>query len=214
MGEIFGLALAIAASPFPVIPAILLLFTAQPRAASLAFLGGWLAGVGAVAGIFAILADVVGSSGASPIWLSWVRVAAGATLVVYGVRQWFARGASDDLPGWMRSIQDATPRKGVRLALMLSVANPKVLLLAAAAGLDIGAAEATAWGVLVTTLLFTMVASISVAVPVLAYALVGARVLPPLEKARDWLTRNNAAVMAVVITAIGLALLKNGLSGL
>jgi threonine/homoserine/homoserine lactone efflux protein len=214
VGEIFGLALAIAASPFPVIPAILLLFTTRPRATSLAFLGGWLAGIGAVTGAFALLADVVGSSGDSPIWLSWVRVVIGATLVAYGVRQWIARGASDQPPGWMGSIQEATPAKGVRLALLLSVANPKVLLLAAAAGLDIGAAKATAAGVVLTAVLFTMVASISVAVPVLTYAVVGDRVLPPLEKAKDWLTRNNAAVMAVVITVIGLALLKNGLSGL
>jgi threonine/homoserine/homoserine lactone efflux protein len=60
------------------------------------------------------------------------------------------------------SIQDATPAKGVRLAVLLSVANPKVVLLAAAAGLDIGAAKATAAGVVLTAVLFTMVASISV----------------------------------------------------
>jgi hypothetical protein len=63
VGEIFGLALAIAASPFPVILSILLLFTTRPRATSLAFLGGWPAGIGAVTGTFALLADVVGSSG-------------------------------------------------------------------------------------------------------------------------------------------------------
>jgi hypothetical protein len=90
-----------------------------------------------------------------------------------------ARGASDQLPGWMGSIQDATPAKGVRLALLLSVANPKVVLLAAAAGLDIGATKATAAGVVLTAVLFTMVASISVAVPVLTYAVVGDRVLTP-----------------------------------
>jgi threonine/homoserine/homoserine lactone efflux protein len=214
LGEIFGLALAIAASPFPVIPAILLLFTTRPRATSLAFLGGWFVGIGAVTGAFAFLADVVGSSGDSPTWLSWVRVVLGAVLVVYGVRQWTSRGASDELPGWMRSIQDATPAKGVRLALLLSVANPKVVLLAAAAGLDIGAANATAAGVVLTAVLFTMVASISVAAPVLTYAVIGDRVLPPLEKAKDWLTRHNAAIMAVVISVIGLVLLKNGLGGI
>lgn len=67
-GEIFGLALAIAASPFPVIPAILLLFTTRPRATSLAFLGGWVAGIAAVTGVFASLADVIGSSGDAPTW--------------------------------------------------------------------------------------------------------------------------------------------------
>ena len=61
---------------------------------------------------------------------------------------------------------------------------------------------------------FTAVASISVAVPVVLYAVAGERVLPPLERAKAWLLRNNAAVMAVVVTVIGLVLLKNGVSGL
>ncbi|HYO20658.1 MAG TPA: GAP family protein, partial [Dermatophilaceae bacterium] len=138
----------------------------------------------------------------------------GAALLVYGVREWMTRQASDDPPGWMQSIQDATPAKAVRLALLLSVANPKVVLLAAAGGLDIGTADLTPAGTVATTVAFTLLASVSVAAPVLTFALVGARVLPPLEKAKDWLVRNNAAVMAVVIIVIGLVLLKNGVTGL
>jgi threonine/homoserine/homoserine lactone efflux protein len=214
MGETFALAVAIAASPFPVIPAILLLFTARPRATSLAFLGGWLGGIAAATGVLVLLSDVVGSGGESPTWLSWVRILAGAVLLAYGVKEWVARHASDDLPGWMQSVQDATPARAVRLALLLSVANPKIVLLAAAAGLDIGTADLTPAGTVATTVAFTLLASVSVAAPVLAFALVGARVLPPLEKARDWLVRNNAAVMAVVVSVIGLVLLKNGVSGL
>lgn len=214
MGETFALALGIALSPFPVIPAILLLFAAQPRATSLAFLGGWLGGVAAATGVFVLLADVVGSGGESPTWLPWVRILVGAVLLVYGVNEWIAMHASDDLPGWMQSIQDATPARAVRLALLLSVANPKVVLLAAAAGLDIGTADLTPAGTIATTVAFTLLASVSVAAPVLMFALVGARVLPPLEKAKDWLVRNNAAVMAVVIIVIGLVLLKNGVTGL
>jgi threonine/homoserine/homoserine lactone efflux protein len=214
MGETIALALGIAASPFPVVPAILLLFTVRPRATSLAFLGGWLGGIAAATGAFVLLADVVGSDGETPTWLSWVRILVGAVLLVYGVSEWIAMHASDDLPGWMQSIQDATPAKAVRLALLLSVANPKVVLLAAAAGLDIGTADLTPAGTVAATVAFTLLASVSVAAPVLMFALVGARVLPPLEKAKDWLVRNNAAVMAVVIIVIGLLLLRNGVTGL
>ena len=49
---------------------------------------------------------------------------------------------------------------------------------------------------------------------VLAYALLGDRVLPPLARAKDWLRAHNAAVIAVVITVIGAGLLKNGSTGL
>ena len=143
-----------------------------------------------------------------------MRILVGAALLAYGVNEWISRHASDDLPSWMQSIQDATPARAVRLALLLSVANPKVGLLTVIAGLDIGTAGLTPAGTVATTLAFTLLASVSVAAPVLTFALVGARVLPPLEKAKDWLTRNNAAVMAVVIIVIGLVLLTNGVTGL
>ena len=45
IAEILPLALAIALSPFPIIPAILLLFTAQARSNSIAFLAGWFSGI-------------------------------------------------------------------------------------------------------------------------------------------------------------------------
>ena len=114
----------------------------------------------------------------------------------------------------MRSISTATPAAGFRLALLLSVANPKVLLLAAAGGLVIGSDDFTARGDVLAVLAFTLVASVSVAVPVLAYTLLGDRVLQPLGVARDWLVRNNAAVMAVVLVVIGLLLLQKGITDL
>ena len=66
MGEVLPLAIGIAASPFPVIPAILLLFTGRPRAAAWAFLAGWLVGIGASTTVFVLLAEVVDRSAATP----------------------------------------------------------------------------------------------------------------------------------------------------
>lgn len=214
MTEPLALALGIALSPFPVVPAILLLFTARPRPTSLTFLAGWATGVASATVVFVLLSDLVGSTGASPRWLSWVRVVLGAVLVGYGIRQWLSRHRSDEPPAWMQSLEDATPSRALRLSLVLSAANPKILLLAAAGGLDIGSAGLTAVGQAAAVLAFAVVASLGVAVPVLGYAVVGDRLLPPLQRAKDWLLRNNSAVMAVVIAVIGLVLLKNGLTAL
>lgn len=214
MGEVLPFALGIAASPFPVIPAILLLFTGRPRAAACAFLVGWLVGISVATTVFVLLAEVVDQSTQTPAWASWLRVVAGVALVAYGAKQWLGRRAHAEQPAWMRSISTATPAAAFRLALLLSVANPKVLLLAAAAGLVIGSDDFTAQGVVVAVVLFTLAASVSVAVPVLAYTLLGERVLRPLGVARDWLERNNAAVMAVVLVAIGLLLLLEGITSL
>ena len=50
-------AVAIAASPFAVVPAVLLLFAARPRPCSAGFAAGWAAGVGAVTLLAVLLAD-------------------------------------------------------------------------------------------------------------------------------------------------------------
>ena len=213
-GEILFLAIAIAASPFPVIPAILLLFTARPRPTSLAFLGGWFASVLVVTGLFAALSEFVDSSGESPAWLSWVRIVVGVALVVYGAKKWRSRHTDKNTPAWLETIQQSTPRSALRLAVLLTVANPKVVLLAVAGGLEIGATSLTPTQSLAIVVGFALIASMSVAVPVLAFAVAGDSVLPPLARAKDWLITHNSAVMAVVFVVIGLVLLKNGIAGL
>ena len=149
-----------------------------------------------------------------PTWASWARIVLGVGLLVWGVREWVGRAGSDEAPAWMQSIEGATPAKAARLALLLSVANPKIVLLAAAAGLAISAAELSSAGTLGAAAVFTGLAATTVALPVLLYALLGARMLTPLASARDWLQANNAAVMAVVIAVIGALLIARGLSGL
>jgi threonine/homoserine/homoserine lactone efflux protein len=143
-----------------------------------------------------------------------VRLVLGAALVAYGVQQWFARGSKTEAPSWMRSLESATPSSAFRLALLLSGVNPKVVLIAAAAGLAIGAGDLHGWPEVLAVLAFTAVAAISVAVPVLGYAVLGERVLRPLGVVKDWLTAHNAAVMAVVLVVLGIALAVKGFQGL
>ena len=107
---------------------------------------GWFVGVGGAAAVFVLLAEVVDQSSDTPEWASWLRIVGGVALVAYGVKQWFDRHAEAEQPAWMRSISTASPSRAFRLALLLSAANPKVLLLAAAAGLVIGSDDFTARG--------------------------------------------------------------------
>ena len=55
-------------------------------------------------------------------------------------------------------MQEATPRTTAHLALLLSAANPKVLLRAVAAGLDIGSAGYGSLGDVAAEAVFTVVA--------------------------------------------------------
>ena len=214
LGGVLPLALGIAASPFPIIPVILLLFTAKGSATSRAFLGGWLLGITTATASFAALAGVLELADQPPTWASWTRIGLGVALLGFGVQQFRSREQATESPGWMQSIASASPVSAARLALLLSLANPKILLLAAAAGLSIGGEELGFGASVVTIGAFTALASISVAAPVLAHAIWGARVLGPLGRAKEWLEANNAVVMAVVFIVLGTLLVVKGFSAL
>lgn len=213
MGDTIGLAVAIAASPFAMLPAILLLFTDRPRASSSAFLAGWAGGLLVATTVAVLLSEVIETGGYAPAWVSWARLVAGVALVVFGVRQWFSRAAKAE-PRWMSALSTMRPRAALRLGLLVSAANPKVLLMCVAAGITIGSSTVAPGLVVAWVLGFVAVASLSVAVPLAAFVILGERALPVLDRLRDWLQRNSSALMAVVITVIGVVLVTEGLSGL
>jgi threonine/homoserine/homoserine lactone efflux protein len=212
--DLLPLALAIAASPFPIIPAILLLFTPHPRRTAGAFLVGWIVGIAGVVVLFMALGSAFDSGEQTPTWLAWTRVGIGAFLIGFGVRLWLTRKSKNSTPSWMQAIESSTPRKAARLGLLLSAANPKIVVLAAAAGVAIGTDDLASDETVVAVAVFTLIASCTVALPLVVYLCLGDRMLAPLRTAKDWLSTHNAAVMAVVITLIGVYLLLAGINQL
>lgn len=207
-------ALAIAASPFPVIPAVLLLFTARPRVTAAAFLGGWFAGVLVPTTLAVLLADVISLWDEAPSWVAIAKAVLGAVLIGYGVVGWLRRSASAEPPAWLSSLDSATAASAARLGLLLSAANPKILLLALAGGLAIADAVAVGIAQVAALAVFAGVGSVSVLLPLLAFLLLGERVLRPLRRVKDWLVANHAAVMSVVLVVLGAVVLRNGLVAL
>jgi threonine/homoserine/homoserine lactone efflux protein len=212
--DLLPLALGIAASPFPVIPVILLLLTPRATANAGAFLGGWATGILTGTAAFVLLEAVVEKFDEPPSWLSWVRVVLGAALVVLGIRLWLSRREEQPTPAWMESLGSATPRSAARLGVLLSLANPKILLFSAAAGMVIGATAGSASQRVVAVLLFSLAGSVTVALPFLAHLVLGERATDPLRRASTWLADNNATIMAVVLLVIGALVLSKGLSGI
>jgi threonine/homoserine/homoserine lactone efflux protein len=213
IGDVLPLAVAIALSPFPVIPAILLLFTARPRATGVGFLIGWAGGIAGVAILVAALASVLEGREQPPTWAAPTRIVLGLALLAFGVATWVGRRDAKDTPASMAALDDATPSSALKLGLLLSAANPKIVLLAAAAGVGIGAAELPPGRALLLVASFTALASVTVALPMVAHAVGGDRVLGPLGRTRTWLEANNAAVMAVLFVVIGAVLLARGVGG-
>ncbi|CPR86142.1 Protein of uncharacterised function (DUF2910) [Mycobacteroides abscessus] len=56
--------------------------------------------------------------------------------------------------------------------------------------------------------------SAPVAVPILAYVAAGHRLDDAMRRLKDWMDKNNAALMAAILIVIGVMLLYNGIHAL
>lgn len=212
--ELAPLALVIALSPLSIIPAVLALHTERPRPTGLAFLAGWLLGLAALVSIFVVASGLVGSLDKPPSWASWVRIAVGAALIVFGGYKCLTRTKSEHSPAWMRKLSGLTPRRAVITAAALAVVNPKVLFICIAAGLAIGTAGigvAPAWLAMVY---FVAIAGSTVILPVLAYVVSGERLAAPLTRLKEWMEHQHATLMAAILVVIGVMVLYKGIHGL
>lgn len=219
IGELLPTAIGVAISPVPMIAVILMLLAPRAKAASVGFLLGWVVGTAAVVTVAAVLVDPVDDSTASApsTFSSVLKLLLGAVAVLLGVRNWRSRprdGQTPELPKWMAAIDTMTPVKATGLGLLLSGVNPKNLTLGLAGGLVIGAGDLNSGETAVAVAVFVVIASSSIAVPVLGYLFAQDRVRQPLDELRVWLTHNNSTVMAVLLLVIGVTILGKGLEGL
>lgn len=215
IGAMLPLAVGIAISPVPIIAAILMLLSPRARATSVAFLAGWVAGVAITVAVFALLGGLMErDEGGSPsLFGAILQLVLGAAALVLAAQQWRSRpkeGEDPTLPGWMSAIDSMSGGKAFGLAFLLGSVNPKNLLLAVAAGFALG--EAAGLGAqIVAFLVYVVIASATVALPVLAFLVAPERITPALTRLRVWLVANNATVMTVLFVVLGANLIGKGL---
>ncbi len=212
--ELIPLALVITLSPLTIIPGILMLHTPAPRPTSMAFLLGWVLGIGGLTAAFVLVSNALGGLNKQPTWAPYVRIVIGVALVAFGLYRWFTRKRSEHTPKWLTSMTSIGPPRAFVTALVLVVVNPKVLFMCAAAGLAIGSAGLGATGAWTADAVFTAVAASSVALPVLAYLVAGERLDQPLTKLKDWMEAQHATLVAVILVVIGVMVLYKGIHGL
>jgi hypothetical protein len=215
LATLIPLALVIALSPLTVIPAVLVLQAPRPRPTGMAFLVGWLLGLTALTAVFVAFSDALGDLGKSPpTWASWLRVVLGSALIAFGVYRWLARHAHTESPKWMRSFATLAPTRAAITALVLVVIRFEVLVCCALAGLAIGSGGRGTAAKWILGAVFIAVAASTVAIPILAYAAAGHRLDEPMARLKDWMEKNNAALLAAILVLIGLMVLYNGVHAL
>ncbi|MGH3146840.1 MAG: GAP family protein [Rubrobacter sp.] len=219
IGDILPLALAVTISPIPNVAMILVLFSPRARTNGPAFLVGWIAGlvlVGVLATILSGSAGLGSGSGESSVVGSLLKILLGLVLLWLASRSFRKRprpGEQPPLPGWMRAIDSASAAKVFGIAVLLSV-NPKNLLFTVAAAVTIVQEGLILAGAAFTLAVFTIVASLGIAILLALYLAGGASARAKLDRLRVWLNANNATVMAVLLLVLGVVLLGQSLGGL
>ncbi len=219
IGDFLPAAVGIAISPIPIIAVILMLVSARGRANGIAFLVGWMVGIGVAGTVVLALAGSAGANddGQPADWVSWLKLALGALLLLLALKQWRVRPHGDEepvTPTWMGAVDHFTPAKAAGAGVVLSTVNPKNLVLilagcAAVAQTGIPADEqAIAW------IVFTLIASLGVATLVVMTVALGERSQEPLDRLKGWMARNNAVIMTVLLLVIGAKLIGDAIAGL
>lgn len=219
IGQLLPLAAGVAVSPMPIVAIVLILTTPRARTNGPAFLVGWLIGVMGAGVVCLALAGPANASddGEPATWASWLLLALGMGVLVVAVRQWGKRPAADEeveLPGWMIALADLTPVRSIGAGIVLSALNPKTLLFIVAAAAELARLGLSAGDQAATWAVFTAIATIGVAVPIVLYFALGDRATAPLEDLKTWMARHNHAIMAVLCVLIAAKLIGDAIGGL
>jgi threonine/homoserine/homoserine lactone efflux protein len=218
IGQILPLAVGVAMSPVPIIGVVLMLATPRARANSLAFLAGWIGGLGIVGAVVLVLSNGADASenGGTADWVNLLKIVLGILLLGVAASQWRARpapGREAEMPSWMQAIDSFRAPKAGGLGVLLSAVNPKNLLLIVAAGAAIAQTGANSGAQAVALGVFVLVGTLGPGAPVAIYFAMGERSKHILDGLRAWMSDNNAAIMAVLCLVIAAKLIGDGIGG-
>ncbi len=219
VGEILPFAIVVAVSPINIVAAILLLFTKKPVLNVSCYLAGFMTGVALVIAVITAIADSAGLSGDAQRsrWASALLLALGVYLLVIAVQTFRKRPAADEdppAPAWMDGITGFGPLKSIGIGLTIGALNPKNIAVGVAAAITIASAGLTTAGTISVVAIYTVIASLGVATPIVATLILGDRSTEVLEGWKAWLDRNTASVMAVIYLIFGVILVGKGIGGI
>jgi hypothetical protein len=217
LGGLLPIAVAVAFSSVPITVTILILLSPNRSRAALPFLVGWVTGVAAVIILGALFASALptpprrGPDTVTAVLLMLV----GAALIVLGVINQRRGSQSEDagVPHWLSRVDSFGALVAFAVAVLLDF-RPKGLLLGIAAGLALHAASVKAGEAAVLVAIYTVIATSTVVVPIVASFLAPRRVEPKLLAARDWMTHNGRLLTSLMMFLIGVVILGYGLTQL
>ncbi len=213
--QLIPLALAAALSSVPITATIFILLSESRRRSGLAFLAGTVLGTFATVALATVAGHALpGRPREHNALVGTLEVVIGLALVLLGVvalarRSRPGRGGG---PDWLDSIGTfgILPVFGIGLALNL---RPKAILLAVAAGLAIVGVDLAFHNNVGLVIFYTVIATCTVGVPIVATILFPRRMEPRLLAAKGWIAAHSSTVGATMMILVGGFVIGVGVSG-
>nr|WP_243844806.1 GAP family protein [Microbacterium sp. Be9] len=226
-------ALGVVLSPLAIMALVAVLLSRNARMNGITYLIGWFLGLGGLMTLclwlFPLLA--VHELGEPPLWVPIVRVLLGLFLI--GSAVWVYRkgrahiaqmaaassprevvAASPQLPGWLHSVESFRPGRTLLLGLGLFVLNPVDASCAILAALDISLSDVDRSSGLWVAVVFVVIGTLPIALPVLYVVVRGADAQPLLDRVRTWIAGNTHVLNAALLLVIGALQLEKGIAAL
>jgi threonine/homoserine/homoserine lactone efflux protein len=180
----------------------------------MAFRLGWVLGLLLVGVIVFLIPASQTERGAPTVAAGYLRIGIGVLLLYLAAMQWRNRpGPADvvEVPKLLAGLDTFNGPKSLLTGVLMVVVNPKNLLLCAAGAAAIDLNTPNLWLQFGAYAVFTLIASSTVAIPVISYFLAREKAEILFESWKDWLIRNNQSILSVILLLLGIVLLSRGI---
>jgi hypothetical protein len=217
LGGLLPIAVAVAISSVPITVTVLILLSPNRNRAALPFLVGWVTGVVAVIVLSALGASALPEPPrrGPDIVTAVLHIMIGIALVVLGVVSLRRSSQTEHavLPRWLSAVDSFGALSAFGVAVLLDF-RPKGLLLGIAAGLALHSASPRAGEAAALIVTYTVIATSTVVIPIMASLIAPQWMEPRLIAARDWLAHNGRVLTSSMMFMIGVVILGVGLTEL
>jgi hypothetical protein len=214
LGSLLPIGVAAALSSVPIMATILILLSDQRKQSAVPFLVGWVLGAIILVSLGTIAANAIPQPRPrqADTTAGVLEILLGAALVVYSLRSMFRAGgsASGSASKWAEAVGALGPAKSFGLGLALNI-RPKGLILSAAASLVLRSAKLDFDATVVLVVVYSLIATSTVTIPIVATLVSPDRMEPRLISARDWLDEHGHVVTATVTLLIGVIIVGSGI---
>ncbi|CAM8638643.1 Glycolipid exporter Gap/Sap [Acidimicrobiia bacterium] len=204
------LGLAVAASPLPILVAVLMMASSQKVRGAFALASGWFISIGVSCGAVMILGDSTPKSNGhpNPKILGLADIAFGLLVGFFALREWrkFKRNPDASIPKWLDKVGSMSIVFSFGLGLFLP---PTVI--AFAAGSEIARQQLATPVEWIAVLVFAVIGSVGVFTPILIVATQPSKSRSRLSTWQKWLQGHWQEVLVTLFAVIAGYLVVKGL---